>query len=252
MSSEVGAIRGSTSAKQIRRARARRLLRRVALWVGLPTMLAIAYYGFWATPHYESIAVFTVQSNKGSAGSLDGLSALLPGVSSSPRDAMLVREFALSRTMLAHLDKEQGLSDHYRDPSADFWSRLSSDASRESLYEYYTSRIAVSYSADAGTLSLRVRAFSGEKAQVLARAIITASEKMVNAMSARARTDKLAFIQKQVDASEQRLARARKAVLDLQVLDMQIPAHYRSGGVLPITDVWPHAGRLAKRRHLES
>ena len=103
MSSEVGAIRGSTSAKHVRRARARRLLRRIAIWVGLPTLLAIGYYGIWATPQYESIAVFTVQSNKGSAGSLDGLSALLPGVSSSPRDAMLVREFALSRTMLTHL-----------------------------------------------------------------------------------------------------------------------------------------------------
>ena len=76
MSNEVGAIRGTTSAKQIRRARAKRLVLNFAIWVGLPTMCAVVYYGFWATAQYESTAVFTVQSNKGSAGSLDGLSAL--------------------------------------------------------------------------------------------------------------------------------------------------------------------------------
>jgi capsular polysaccharide transport system permease protein len=217
MSSEVGAIRGSTSAKTIRRARARRLVRRIAIWVGLPTLLAIAYYGFWATPQYESVAVFTVQSNKGSAGSLDGLSALLPGVSSSPRDAMLVREFALSRTMLSHLDAEHEFSEHYRDASADFWSRLDSDASREDVYDYYTERVSVNYSPDAGTLTLRVRAFSADKAQVLAKAIRVASENMVNEMSTRARVDRLAFIEEQVQASETRLSKARKALLDLQI-----------------------------------
>ncbi|MBL4635673.1 MAG: hypothetical protein JKY56_17565, partial [Kofleriaceae bacterium] len=136
MSSEVGDIRGSTNAKQIRRTRAKRILLRFGIWVGIPTMCAIIYYGFWATPQYESTAVFTVQSNKGSAGSLDGLSALLPGVSSSPKDAMLVREFALSRTMLAHVETNNGFVEHFRNPSADYFTRLPSDASREELYDF--------------------------------------------------------------------------------------------------------------------
>tara|TARA_R110002096_G_scaffold16898_15_gene58246 strand:- start:26360 stop:27508 length:1149 start_codon:yes stop_codon:yes gene_type:complete len=234
MSSEVGAIRGSTSAKTIRRARARRLARRIALWVGLPTLLAIAYYGFWATPQYESVAVFTVQSNKGSAGSLDGLSALLPGVSSSPRDAMLVREFALSRTMLSHLDAEHGFSEHYRDASADFWSRLDSDASREDVYDYYTDRVFVNYSPDAGTLTLRVRAFTADKAQDLAMAIRVASEKMVNEMSERARVDRLSFIEEQVQLAETRLANARKALLALQVEGHELSPEKSASAVLGV------------------
>jgi len=140
----------------------------------------------------------------------------LPGVSSSPRDAMLVREFALSRTMLDHLEKENEYAKHYRDPSIDFWSRLASDAGNEELYTYYTSRLSVNYSASAGTLSLRVRAFDPEKAQELAAAILKASESMVNKMSERAREDRLNFVKGQVDDAEVRLASARKAVLALQ------------------------------------
>ena len=234
MTSEVGAIRGSTSAKQIRRARAQRLLRRLGIWVGLPTLLAIGYYGFWATPQYESISVFTVQSNKGSAGSLDGLSALLPGVTSSPRDAMLVREFALSRTMLDHLDEDHGLSEHFKDPSADFWSRLSSDASKENLYEYYLSSVTIDYSADSGSIKLKVRAFSAEKAQALANAIMAESEKMVNEMSTRAHADKLQFIQKQVNEAKERLANARKAVVDLQVEGRELSPIESASAVLGV------------------
>lgn len=234
MSSDVGAIRGSTNAKQIRRAKAKRLLRQLFIWVGFPTVLAVVYYGFWATPQYESIAVFTVQSNKGSAGTLDGLSALLPGVSSSPRDAMLVREFALSRTMLEHLNTEHGLSEHYQAPDADFISRLANDASQEALYEFYLDTLSVDYSADSGSITLQVRAFSAEKAQTLAQAIISASESMVNEMSTRAHADKLAFIQKQVDQAEKRLADARQAIVSLQTTGHELSPLDSASAVLGV------------------
>lgn len=234
MSSEVGAIRGTTSAKQIRRARAKRLLLSFAIWVGLPTLCAIIYYGFWATPQYESTAVFTVQSNKGSAGSLDGLSALLPGVSSSPRDAMLVREFALSRTMLDHVEKNNGFVEHFRDPSADYFARLSSDASREALFDFYLDHVELQYKSDSGSMSLTVRAFSADMAQKLSQSIIDASEEMVNEMSERARNDRMGFASTHVKSAEDRLAKARKAIVELQMEGKEISPEKSASAVLGV------------------
>jgi capsular polysaccharide transport system permease protein len=136
--------------------------------------------------------------------------------------------------MLDHLDENHGLSEHFKDPSADFWSRLSSDASKENLYEYYLKSVTIDYSADSGSINLMVRAFSAEKAQALANAIISESEKMVNDMSTRAHADKLQFIQKQVTASEDRLAKARKAIVDLQVEGKELSPIESASAVLGV------------------
>ncbi len=234
MSSEVGDIRGSTSAKEIRRARARRLVIQFALWVGLPTILGILYYGFWATPQYESTAVFTVQSNKGSAGSLDGLSALLPGVSSSPRDAMLVREFALSRTMLATVDKKQRFVEHFRAPSADYFNRLDEDASSEDVFEFYLEHVSLSYSGGSGTMTLVTRAFSPQMAQSMSQEIIKASEDMVNELSTRARVDRMSFVESHVNESEERLAKARAAIVALQMQGKELSPKDSANAVLSV------------------
>src|SRR5687767_12870085 len=51
-------------AEEVRRARSRRLLRRLALFVLLPTALAAGYYGLVASAQFESYSIFSVQSSE--------------------------------------------------------------------------------------------------------------------------------------------------------------------------------------------
>jgi capsule polysaccharide export protein KpsE/RkpR len=193
-------------ARQVRRERARRLARLLALFVGVPTLLAIVYYGFWAAPQYESVAAFAVHASQ--VPGLDGKTAKR----ASSKDALLVREYIRSRSMLAELVKSEGFIETYQDARADRWSRLGDDASSEELYDYYLERVTVNYNSAAETLDLTVRAYSGEQAQALGHAILASAEAMVNGISKRASDDAIKNAAKQVEAAKVRVAKARRAL----------------------------------------
>jgi len=206
----------SMSVADIRRRRARAAIMRTGIWVGLPTLAAIVYYGFIASPQYESTTVFAVQSSKDSPGQINSLAAAFLPTSSSTRDALLVREYTKSRAMLSLLDEKFQLSDHYKSGKADWWSRLSSDANSKEKYDYFREAVNVEYAADSGTLTLKVRAFTAEKAQEVSKGIIKAAEVMVNKLAERARADRLKVSKQAVSETEQRLAAARKKLIALQ------------------------------------
>lgn len=204
------------SARQIRRARARRLAIRLGAWVLLPTLVSVFYYGCLASPQYESVAVVSVQSSKGGV-SLDGLAAILPAAGgATARDVLVVRQYVRSRAMLDRLDKDQQLIAHYQDADADWWSRLDGDASRQDAYEYFLDKVDMEHDPAAGTLELRVRAYSAEASHKFAHAIIADAEAMVNQMSARAHADRMKLAETEVQAAEKRLATARSELARLQ------------------------------------
>lgn len=206
----------STSVREIRRRRARRMLLRFGIWCGLPTLVAIVYYGFLASPQYQSEATVAIQSNKDGAMGLDGLASVFMPATSTSRDSILMVEYIHSRDMLAKLDKQLGLLAHYKSTSADWWSRLASDADSETAHEYYREHVKASYSAQSGTLSVSVRAYSAEKAREIAKAILVDIDAMVNKLADRAREDRLRVAKQAVAETEKRLAAARKKLLALQ------------------------------------
>lgn len=201
--------------RELRRLRARRLVRRLGLGVVLPTILASLYYGVLVTPQYESVSAFTVQAaDAPAAPQLELLFASVPG--NAGRDAQLVREHALSRDMLDHLVENHGFVEHYADGSIDFVSRLDEDAGSEEMHDYYLDHFEVEYDSAAGLLKLRVLAFDAESAQRFAQAILDKSESMVNDLSARARTDRTSLAQEELARAEERLGEARTALTEAQ------------------------------------
>lgn len=204
------------SLAELRRRRSRRLMARVVLCVGLPTLLGIVYYGFIASDRYESVAPVIVQSADTSVGTgFESLIGIVPGASSS-RDALSVREYVLSRDMLSKLDHDHGYIAHAQSSEIDFWSRLSADATFEDAYDYYLDHVEAEFDSMSGVLTLRVQAYSPEKAHAFASAILANSEAMVNHLSDRVRDDATAFAEKQVAKAEHRLKAARQAVTELQ------------------------------------
>lgn len=216
MSENVSLSTRASTAKELRRIRAQRLLRRVLIGVGVPTLIAALYYGGVATPQYESVASFTIQSaDGGGASSLELLIASVPG-SSAGRDVLLVQEYALSRDMLALLRDEHLFVEHYSDDEVDFASRLAPDAQLEEQFRYFADHVVISHDSASSVLTLTVRAFSAAKAAEFARAILAASELMVNQMTERARQDRIGLAGRAVTQAEERLTTARQAVVEAQ------------------------------------
>lgn len=234
------------SLKELRQARARRLAVRFGMFVGLPTLLAALYFGFVASDQFESISPFTVQSAEGHASfGLESLVGVVPGAGNS-RDALSVREYILSRDVLLRLDREHGLLTHFKDPNVDFWARLPEDATIEEAFEYYLDMVEVHYDTMSSVLTLRVKAFSADKAQEFAQAILAYSEEMVNDLAERARIDSVAFAERQVMKAEQRLTKAREALLELQGEGAELNPEQSATATLTIRSELQ--GELAKAR----
>lgn len=233
-------------AKEIRRARARRLLVRLALFVVLPTLLSAVYYGFIATPQYQSYSVFTILSaDTRPAIALESLLSTVGG-SGTGRDALSVRDYVLSRDMLARLDKEHGFIAHYRARDIDWFSRLPSDASFEDAYEYFGDKIDVDFDTQSGSLTLRVRAFSAEKSLEFSKAVLAYSEEMVNKLSERERRDRTAYAEAEVAKAEARLTKARQVILELQKKHAEFNPFETAGAALSLRTQLE--GELAKAR----
>jgi capsular polysaccharide transport system permease protein len=213
---EVAPARGTKAvARELRKERARRLLTRLGIFVLLPTLLSTAYYGFVASDQYESYSMFTIHSAElRPAIGLESLLSVATG--GGGRDVLAVRDYVLSRDMLARLDKEHGFIAHYRAGSVDWWSRLGSDASFEDAYDYFDEKVHADFDTTSGTVTLRVRAFSAAKANEFARAVLAYSEEMVNKLSERERKDRTQYAEAEVKKTEERLTKARKELLLLQ------------------------------------
>jgi capsular polysaccharide transport system permease protein len=209
---------GSTKAhaQALRKARGRRLAYRLAGFVVVPTILATAYYAGIASPQFESYALFTVQSSE--LRPTLGMDGLLAGLASGGggHDALAVRDYVLSRDMLARLDKAHFFIGHYKDRQHDFVSRLSADASFEDAFEFFGHKVHADYDQVSGAVTVRVRAFSAEKAVAFNSAILAYSEEMVNKLSERERRDRTSYAEAGVKTAEERLTIARKQIVSLQ------------------------------------
>lgn len=202
--------------KQLRKMRLRRLGLRLFVGVGLPTLFGAVYYGLVATPRYESVTAFTIQSADGGApiSALQMLVASVPG--SATRDVLLVEEYVRSRDMLRHLVAEHGFVDHFSSTDADFLTRLTADAAFEETYTFFLDHVTVEHDSQSGVLTLRVQAFDSATAHRIGLAILAESERMVNELSNTARQDRIELAQTEVTRAEGRLGAARRELRQLQ------------------------------------
>jgi len=200
----------------LRKARVKRLQRLFRWWVGVPTLLAVLYYGLIASDYYQSEAKFSIQSiDRSAAASLDTLIGSLPGIGSD-KDALMVKDYILSRDVLARLDKEHAFLKHYQD-AGDWLSKLSGNSTFEDAYDYYLTRVNVDFDIQSGVSTLRVRALNAQQAAEFAGAILGYSEQLVNELSHRAELDRLDLARAEVQRGEERLTAARNAILSQQL-----------------------------------
>jgi capsule polysaccharide export protein KpsE/RkpR len=199
------------TARQLRRDWSRRLAWRTLWFVGVPTALAIVYYGFWASDQFDSTAVLALEGAEPvNLPKSDALLSAQSNSSTSNRELLAMREFILSRAMFEAIDQRLGLVRHFQSKRWDVFARLSSRALREQAFRYYVAKITADVDSASGTLVLRARAFQPRTAADIAESIVAVSGAKLEATSEQTRIELLRNANKQVSESKERLVAARQ------------------------------------------
>ena len=178
----------------------------------LPTLLALLYFGLWASPMYIAEARFAVRGAE-TSGAAGGLAALLlPSGASVGADAHIVAEYIQSPDIMEAIDGELHIFRHFSSREYDLISRLAADATRDERLSYWNWAVKPSFDPETGVIALSVRAYDPVTAQKLAEAVLTKSEALVNAMSRRAQDDAIALAMSEVKTAEQRVSAAQDAM----------------------------------------
>jgi capsular polysaccharide transport system permease protein len=222
--------------------RALRLFRALNIWfwaiVGLPTLAAGVYYFAIASDLYLSEAKFIVRSPKQVQAS--GLGALLQstGLSRAADDTAAVQDFIMSRDAVRKLEQQNGLRAVFARPEGDFVTRFPGilfwRKDFESLFSRYDHFVSIETDATTGVTALLVKAYRPEDAHMMASALLTYSEQLINELNDRARRDALDTARREVDRAEQRISQIQSELTAYRVKQKMFDPKTASTGILEL------------------
>lgn len=165
------------------------LTRKLTFWTVVPIVgiVGFVYLYAYSDSLYQSSAVVTLQNSSSSASS--SLTSLMSGSSlfgtaGGTTQSGAVVAYIQSLDLLKSLDKKFHLRQLYSSPNhSPFW-RLDADASNEDFLTFYQQMVTVSQDSTTLLITVNVLDYDANRAQQIANAIITASQKFVNGMSA--------------------------------------------------------------------
>ena len=186
------------------------------LTVIIPTLLAIAYFGFIASDVYISESRFVVRSPDKQNASPFSSFLKGTGFSSSQDDSYTVKEYMLSRDALSLLNDKLSIKEAYSSKDVDIFSRFSGlafwDTSFEALYQYYINQVVIELDSDSSITTLTIKSFTAEDAYHINEQLIQMSESLVNKLNEVAKSDMIGFATQEVNIAEQK---AQAAALEL-------------------------------------
>ena len=191
------------SAIELRAARRRILQRRYGIWVGIPTLLAIVYYLFIATPQYDATMSIAVESSEGRVDKTPN--------AGNVRDARLLREALRSGQALAALDKDGAFRKHYKE-NGDWMSRLGASAGPDTTLDYFRDKVHLTQETGTSLTTVRVRAFSGEAAHDFATKLLGYAKTWVTHQNEASSAARLKQAVAEVTREREALAKAADAL----------------------------------------
>lgn len=181
------------------------------LVIGIPSLLAILYYGFLASSQYVATFQFAVRGpSQAAAGRSAG--AAMMGPSAMSPDSFVVTDYINSPQAISDVEREVDLRAMFSRPDVDFWSRLPSGLSAEELNAYWTRMVSAHFDLISGNISVAVRTFTPQDSLKLAQALVAASDEMFRKLNAKAQQDFVRIADENVDRAQQQLAKARQAL----------------------------------------
>ena len=189
------------------------------IWVALIfSILSGIYWFFIASDRYVSDAQVIIQRTDLGGGQPTDFSSLLTGGSNNNRgDQLLLRNYLLSEDMLKKLDAKLHLREHYSNSSHDPLSRMyDKDASWETFYQYYQTRVSVDYDDYAGVLDIHAQAYDPKTAQAITKMLTAEGEHFMNTIAHNLAQAQVDFLEKQVVIMNDRVNETRDKVIDYQ------------------------------------
>ena len=190
-------------------------LLRYAVIVLFPTLFVFVYQEWYATDGFVSRAQVMVEHDAAVPVPEFAVGDLL-GSTPTKADALVVKSFMESRTMLEYLEGEVDLVGHFQDPAIDIWNRLPSDASREDILEFYLSRLDVVIDPESYILDVAFVAHDREFARRVTELLVDRSEEFVNEVSHHLAREQMEFVEGEVERAHQELKKASRDLVALQ------------------------------------
>lgn len=204
----------------------------------LIVLLPLSGVGYYlmerTTDQYASVAGFSVrqESATNSAALLGGLSQFVGGSGSSEAD--MLYEYLRSQDLVTAINARMDLREHYTKPhNIDPVFALKPGSTIEELVNYWRRIVLVSYDQNSGLINLTTLAFDRETSHELAVAILDESQKLVNELNAKARSDSLKYAEEDLQDAVDRLKSAREALVRFrtrtQIVDPESDLRGRMG-----------------------
>ena len=181
----------------------------------LPLAAFAAYLLFIASERYESLASATITEEKNASQTID-LSMLGVTSSAADKDSLILKEFIESKDMMLFLDEKLGIRDHVTQPSIDFYSRLTPDATVEEFHEYYQWLVAVEYDPLSKLIRFSVQGFDREFAHAVLNVIVERSQQFIDKVNDQITREQLRFFDLEIEDSEARMKQANEDLMAFQ------------------------------------
>lgn len=183
--------------------------------VAIPTLLAVLYFGLFASDIYISESRFVVRSPDKPAAT--GLGVLLKsaGFSNAGDEIYAAQDYVLSRDALAALNRSGRVAAAYGSNSISVFDRfdpLGTSGSFEDLYKYYRKKVGVEHNTSSSITTLVVRAYTPADAQRINERLLEMAEATVNRMNVRGRRDLVQFALAEVNDAKEKAQSAAVAL----------------------------------------
>ncbi|ECP9948615.1 Vi polysaccharide ABC transporter inner membrane protein VexD [Salmonella enterica] len=212
--------RASLVIKERRVQQVKQSLRRLFLYIALP-LLVIMLMSWILTSHfYSADATFIVQTDA-SQDNFSGTSFF--GAGNKMSEGFQVREFILSKEMMARMEKELGFLSYFAQDDIALFSRFHAPLGiNDDPYRYYLSKVSVAVDIQQGMLRLNVKARSAKQAEFFAQRILSFAEQHVNTVSARMQKERILWLENDVKSAQENLGAARLELLKIQHIQKDI------------------------------
>lgn len=169
--------------------------------VVFPTLLAILYFGLFASDVYVSESRIVVRAPDKTAQTAFGALLKTAGFTNASEEVHAVTEYIQSRDALRDVDRNGLVRRAYSNSTISIFDRLDPlglDDSFEELYKYFGHQIEIKNDTTSGVLTLTVRAYSARDAKEINEGLLSHSEALINRLNVRGGNDLIGSARREV------------------------------------------------------
>lgn len=199
--------------------------------LGLPlASLALYFYAIGRDRYFVRSEVAVRKANESAASGLTIGSLLGGGNQQSLEDARFLRTYLESPQVLEDLGQSFDFKEAYAKRFPDLYPGITSNSTREKIYDTFRRQITVSLNEQSGQLTIRTLAFDPSTALKFNKFLIGKAEEFVNRLNQDIYRQQLVFAQQQVELNRKRVREASQALLEFQDLNNVLDARSEAQG----------------------